>query len=242
MRRVVCVALVLLVLAVAGACVSTALGSQSPTVRDLYTSYDGAQQGRPGVKVSVRLMRDGKERSASVGEQFYSGDRIKLSLDTNFTGYVAVVNTGPTGSQTLLYPQADDAVFPAGSGVTLPPAEDKWIVFDDNAGDERLALIFSANPLQLRAQQAEHRPATATAPQTPQQQSGEQSEGGLSERHDALSAMAELNSRAITRGRDRAASRDMFTEAIGANTYTVVSQDALTDPVGVELVLRHAKR
>jgi hypothetical protein len=235
--------LVLLALAQIGACVSTAMGSQSRKARDLYTNYDGAQQGRPGVKVSIRLMRDGKERRASLDEEFYSGDRIKLSLETNFTGYVAVVNTGPTGHQTLLYPQADDAVFPAG-GATLPPAEDKWIVFDDTTGDERLALIFSASPLQLHAQQAGRRPSTATPPQqTSQQQSGgDESAGGPAEGQDALSALAELNSRAITRGRDRAASRDMSTETIGADTYTVVSHDALTDPVGVEFVLRHAKR
>lgn len=238
MKRTLSFALVMLALTQALAAGLIAKGAQSRTARDLYTSYDGGQHGRPGVKVAIKLRRDGQERLASVDEQFYSGDHIKLALETNFTGYVAVINTGPTGSKTLLYPQDDDAVFPA-SGTTLPPADDKWIVFDDNAGDEKVALIFSASPLGLSAQRPE-----APAPPTPgaSQQPALGSTGVLTNGQDAQTVLAELNSRAINRGKDRSVSRDMFTETIGAETYTVASQAALSDPIGVEFTLRHGRR
>ncbi len=238
MKRILSFALVLLALTQA-ASGPAAKGAQSRTARDLYTSYDGGQHGRPGVKVSIKLRRDGQERLASVDEQFYSGDRIKLALETNFTGYVAVINTGPTGNKTLLYPQDDDAVFPAG-GATLPPADDKWIVFDDNAGDEKVALIFSASPLRLSAQ----RPDAPTPPTTSgaSQQPAPGSTGEITNDQDAQTILGELNSRALNRGKDRSASRDMFTETIGKETYTVASQAALSDPVGVEFTLRHSTR
>ncbi|HEX7316279.1 MAG TPA: DUF4384 domain-containing protein [Pyrinomonadaceae bacterium] len=238
MRRIAGLILVVSALMLTCAVVPKARGSQSRTARDLYTSYDGGQQGRPGVKVSVRLRRDGQERRASVDEQFYNGDRIKLALETNFTGYVAVINVGPTGKKRLLYPEEDDAVFPA-SGATLPPADDKWIVFDDNAGEEKVVLIFSAGPLGLSAQ----RPDPPAAPPVGSSQSPAPGlADGMANGQDAQSILSELNTRAINRGRDRAVSRDMFTETLGSETYTVASQAALSDPVGVEFTLRHGRR
>jgi len=237
MRRMLSIALGLLALAPA------ALGGGQEAgqgrARDLYTRYDGgagAQQGRPGVKVSIRLKRDGRERWAAADEKFYAGDRIKLVLDTNFAGYVAVINTGSTGRQTLLYPQADDAVFPA-DGAVLPPAADKWIVFDDNAGEERVSLVFSAKPMRLHAQ----RPAPPGGPARPPA-GGQTSTGGLAAGQEAQDVLAELNSRALGRGRERSASRDMFTETVGTETYSVVSPAALSEPIGFEFKLRHARR
>jgi hypothetical protein len=237
MRRIVSLVLVALALAQAGASVPRAQGAQSPTARDLYTGYDGGQQGRPGVKVSVRLLRDGRERPASVDEQFYSGDRIKLALETNFNGYVAVINIGPTGNKRLLYPEEDDAIFPAG-GATLPPADDKWIVFDDNAGEEKVVLILSATPLGLSPQ----RPDPPAAPPGLSQQPAPGSTGGLADVQGAQNAMNELSTRAINRGRDKSLSRDLLTETLGSATYSVASQATLSDPVGIEFSLRHGRR
>jgi uncharacterized protein DUF4384 len=239
MRSIAGLILVVSALTLACAVVPKARGSQSRTARDLYTSYDGGQQGRPGVKVSVKLRRDGRERWASVDEQFYSGDRIKLALETNFNGYVGVINVGPTGTQRLLYPEADDAVFPAGGATLLPPADDKWIVFDDNVGDEKVVLIFSSGPLGLSAQRPDP-PAAQTAGASQPPAPG--SSSPLTDGQDAQSVLSELNTRAIKRGRDRAMSRDMFTETIGSETYTVASQAALSDPLGVEFTLSHGRR
>lgn len=237
MKRILSVALGLLALAAWPAGLAAGQSSQAGAVRDLYTNHDGgagAQQGGlPGVKVSIRLRRDGRERAASLDEQFYSGDYIKLVLDTNFAGYVAVFNTGPTGNRTLLYPQADDAVFPA-DGATLPPAEGKWMVFDTNAGDEKLTLIFSSKPLNLHAQ----RPPAPETTERPEPAST----GGMAGAEDAQSALNELNNRALRRGRDRSAGRDMFTETVGTETYSVASQAAVSEPIGFEFTLRHAKR
>lgn len=240
MKRIVSIALSLLTLAQVLVGGVAAQNAQTGTARDMYTKYNngaGSQQGRPGVKVSIRLKRDGKERWASADEKFYSGDWIKLVLDTNFAGYVAVINTGTTGKQTLLYPQADDAVFPA-DGAVLPPAQDKWIVFDNNAGEEKVALIFSNKPMKLHAQHASAPGGSASA----QQQSEHASVGGMANNQEAQSALAELNSRALNRGRDRSASRDMFTETIGTETYSVASQAALSEPIGFAFTLRHGKR
>lgn len=241
MKKIIGVALSLLLLAQSLTQGVIAQQPQQGTAKDLYTKYgSGAnnQQGRPGVKVSIRLKRDGRERWVSINEKFYNGDYIKLVVDTNFSGYVAVINTGSTNKRTLLYPQDDDAILPA-DGAVLPPAKDKWIVFDNNPGEERLALIFSAKPIKLGIQ---HTNLTEAAPPTQQQQQGAASTGGMTNNDDAQNVLAELNTRALTRGKDRTVSRDMFTDTIGTETYSVASSVALSEPIGFEFILRHGKR
>jgi len=240
MKKIIGVALSLLLLAQPLTLCVMAQQPQQDTAKDLYTKYGNSannQQGRPGVKVSIRLKRDGRERWASINEKFYSGDYIKLVLDTNFSGYVVVINTGSTNKRALLYPQDDDAISPV-NGAVLPPAKDKWIVFDNNPGEERLALIFSAKPIKVGLQ---HTNLTEAAPPT-QQQQGPTSTGGMTNNEDAQNVLAELNTRAITRGKDRTASRDMFTDTIGTETYSVASSVALSEPIGFEFILRHGKR
>ena len=123
---------------------------QKSRARDLYIEYqNNASQGLPGAKVRVLLNRNGQERYVTPNETFYSGDRIRLVFKTNFAGHVALLNLGSSGKINLLYPYkgASSAVVANGKNEIQIPSRD-WIRFDERAGEEKISIIFSRNPLQ----------------------------------------------------------------------------------------------
>jgi hypothetical protein len=76
---------------------------------------------------------------------FSSGDRIRLNVMVNQSGYLYVLHRGSSGAWHLLFPHHDDAT--ADHAVTaLRPQEipkTGWFEFDDRPGTEQLFLIFS---------------------------------------------------------------------------------------------------
>lgn len=123
---------------------------QKSRARDLYIEHqNNSAQGLPGAKVRVLLNRDGRERYVTPNETFYSGDRIRLVFNTNFAGHVALLNLGSSGKINLLYPYkgASSAIAANGKNEVQIPSRD-WIRFDERAGEEKISIIFSKNPLQ----------------------------------------------------------------------------------------------
>lgn len=148
---------------------STALAqttsTTTTTARQLYLGYanndkianqDGGDKskpnvGRPGAKVVIERMRDGKLSIVSPKSKFRSGDKIRLRFATNFDGYIKIINVGSSGKVSLLFPYegADDRITPS-NDFQLPKGGD-WIVFDDTAGTETLTIIMSKKPLNFRS-------------------------------------------------------------------------------------------
>ena len=87
---------------------------------------------------------------------FQKGDRVRVLLETNSDGYLYIFNTTNDGPPVMIYPDAalDEAgnylqahvPFEIPSGLA---AEERlrWLVFDENAGNERLFFVFSKEPL-----------------------------------------------------------------------------------------------
>ena len=61
-----------------------------------------------GLRYSV-MKRDAAGKFAEVDQDatFRSGDRIRLKVDTNTTGYLYVVMQGSSGNWRLMFPSAD---------------------------------------------------------------------------------------------------------------------------------------
>ncbi len=81
---------------------------------------------------------------------FRSGDRIKVSLTTNFDGFVYVLTVNPAGELTLLFPSSDVGTFNAvRRGVTyqIPSKLDGWFKFQGQKGQERLFVTMSPEPV-----------------------------------------------------------------------------------------------
>jgi hypothetical protein len=103
--------------------------------------------GLPGTKVTIELMRNGESSDVDSNYRFRSGDRIRLRLQTNFEGYVSLVNVGSSGKVQTLYPGdgIPRLVYP--SRDFLVPESGAWILFDDTPGVELLTVVMSNKPL-----------------------------------------------------------------------------------------------
>jgi hypothetical protein len=87
---------------------------------------------------------------------FHKGDRVRVLLETNSDGYLYIFNTTDDGQPIMLYPdpQLDEAgnFLQAHVPFEIPSslaAEERlrWLVFDENAGNERLYFVFTHKPL-----------------------------------------------------------------------------------------------
>lgn len=81
---------------------------------------------------------------------FRSGDRIRLSLQSNIDGHLYLIQRGASGNWTLLFPSAGinegrNAVA-AFRNYTVPPGQNAFR-FDNQAGTEQLFVVLSRNGL-----------------------------------------------------------------------------------------------
>jgi hypothetical protein len=193
--------------------------------KDLFTQYNDnnpSTVGAEGAKVAILLKRGNSEaRLVSPNETFYSGDKIKLVLDINFSGYAVILNKGTSGKINPLFPYlengelVDHSVSP-NAAVQLPKGN-AWINFDSNPGDEQVTVIFSKNPINEMDRYEESSTGTRVD----------------SSRADQI--LAELNSKSLARRK----SKDLFTQTESDGTYCV-SQDGLgSEPVGFSFYLKH---
>lgn len=76
--------------------------------------------------------------------EFKAGDQIKLQLQSNFDGFIYVVNIQPSGKRFLRfpYPEATDNSVRAGEKYDIPPPGD-IMEFDTEKGTEVLQVIMS---------------------------------------------------------------------------------------------------
>jgi hypothetical protein len=87
-------------------------------------------------------------------QEFYAGDRIRLSLETNTDGYLYIFHTENNGEPELLYPDArlgkGNNKIEAHVPYEIPwnePGVENWFKFDANPADERLYVVVSRQPL-----------------------------------------------------------------------------------------------
>lgn len=76
--------------------------------------------------------------------EFKAGDQIKIQFESNFDGFIYVVNIAPSGKRCLLFPYpeaADNAVHPE-QRYDIPPGGDA-IEFDQEKGTEVLQVVMS---------------------------------------------------------------------------------------------------
>jgi hypothetical protein len=76
--------------------------------------------------------------------EFKAGDQIKIQFQSNFEGYIYVVNIEPNGKRKLLfpYPDASDNAVSPDERYDIPPGS-AAIEFDDEKGTEVLQVIMS---------------------------------------------------------------------------------------------------
>jgi hypothetical protein len=114
-------------------------------------------QARMGLGLTL-FMRDsqGLALRTDPSRVFQKGDGVRVLLETNSDGYLYVFNTTDNGPAVMLYPNAelDEAgnYLQAHVPFEVPASANteerlRWLVFDENAGDERLFFVFTREPL-----------------------------------------------------------------------------------------------
>ncbi|HVG18183.1 MAG TPA: DUF4384 domain-containing protein [Blastocatellia bacterium] len=80
-------------------------------------------------------------------QEFKSGDAVALSFESNFDGYVYVVNIDQDGKKCLIFPYAGETnnIVKSGQSYTLPRGG-KW-EFDENKGTEVVQVIMARDPI-----------------------------------------------------------------------------------------------
>ena len=104
-----------------------------------------------GLRYAV-LKRDanGQYNEVDPDTSFRSGDRIRLKVDANTSGYLYVVMRGSSGTWKLLFPSAEVAGgsnhVVKGESRQIPSGERGQFVFDEQAGNEKLFIVLTRQP------------------------------------------------------------------------------------------------
>jgi hypothetical protein len=104
-----------------------------------------------GLRYAV-LRRDasGQYSEVDADTNFRSGDRIRLKVDANTSGYLYVVMQGSSGTWKLLFPSAEVAggsnLVHKGESRQIPPGDRGQFVFDEQAGNEKLFIVLTRQP------------------------------------------------------------------------------------------------
>lgn len=100
-----------------------------------------------GMQITIFKQKpDGSLTPVDSQYEFKEGDRWKIRVETNFRGYLYLVNFGPTGSKTVIFPNdGENNLLEPNHGQTLPKTYD--FVFDNQKGDETLHVLVSRERL-----------------------------------------------------------------------------------------------
>src|SRR5690349_6925013 len=104
-----------------------------------------------GLRYAV-LKRDsgGQYNEVDPDTNFRSGDRIRLHVDANTSGYLYVVMQGSSGTWKLLFPSAEVSggsnLVRKGESRQIPSGDRGQFVFDEQAGNEKLFIVLTRQP------------------------------------------------------------------------------------------------
>jgi hypothetical protein len=101
-----------------------------------------------GMRILVLKSEGGNFLPVDPGRIFQPGDEIRVAFESNFDGYVYVVNVSPGGKKRVIFPGAQAAassnVIRARQRIELPPTS---FIFDKETGTEILQVIMARQPI-----------------------------------------------------------------------------------------------
>lgn len=101
-----------------------------------------------GVSYWIELLDSrGQMDRVTTARTFRSGDRIKLNIETNQSGYLYVINIGSTGRSHVLFPHSgvNSNLVTAWTPYQIPYGT--YMRFDENPGEELLLVMLSPKPI-----------------------------------------------------------------------------------------------
>ena len=159
-----------------------------------------------GMRVLILKSEGGSFVPVDPARVFKPGDEIRVAFESNFDGYVYVINVSPAGAKRVIFPgtQASNSsnVIRARQRVELPATS---FVFDKETGTEILQVIMSREPIAVldaavRDSQGQLQSASSAAAEL-----SANPQGGIVSGEAALPQGAALKARGIflAEGKDR---------------------------------------
>src|SRR4051794_33105451 len=103
-----------------------------------------------GLRYALVKVTDGVESEVNPTAAFHSGDMVRVKVEGNRDGYLYVIARGSSGNWKPLFPAPDinggDNRVAAHANYSLP-SNTQAFSFDEQAGEEKLFIIYSAEPL-----------------------------------------------------------------------------------------------
>jgi hypothetical protein len=111
-----------------------------------------SSESRLGLRCSL-LLRGADKEYGEVKPRtvFHSGDHIRLSLMANQAGYLYVIQKGSSGAWSPIYPPRNagaDAARISPGHLEIVPGGTQAFAFDQHAGEEKLYVILSREPVE----------------------------------------------------------------------------------------------
>jgi hypothetical protein len=128
--------------------VTVAQNQTGPRQRGIQLKEDYNKGKVDGMRVVVLKSEGGSFVPVDPARVFKQGDEIRVSFESNFDGYVYVINISPGGKKRVIFPGGQ-----AASGVNairmhqrieLPPTS---FIFDKETGTEILHVVMSREPV-----------------------------------------------------------------------------------------------
>ena len=115
------------------------------TTKGVQQSFELAEAD--GLKVVIYHVGQKGMEAVSPNKAFKSGDRFRLKLQSNFDGYVYVINVTPGGENRLLFPRGTSRRnnVRAGQSYYIPTANE--FEFNDEPGLEVLQFLISRSQI-----------------------------------------------------------------------------------------------
>jgi hypothetical protein len=112
-------------------------------------AYPPAPPAAPlGLRYTILKLVDGRMTPVAPDTAFRAGDRIQVSVEANDGGYLYIVHQGTSGTWKPLFPSAEvedgNNRIEKGRTYVMPPGSRFY--FDEQAGEEKLFVVFSRRP------------------------------------------------------------------------------------------------
>jgi len=115
----------------------------------LEVAYSPAESVPLGIRYSLLQRVDASSVEVDADTIFHSGDRIRLRVDVNTSGYLYIISRGSSGNWKPLFPSSEIAGGDnrVQKGIQYEIPSGYVFTFDEQPGKEKLFLVFSRQPV-----------------------------------------------------------------------------------------------
>ena len=118
-------------------------------IKTVILTAPAPSEGRPlGLRYTILKLIGADMGEVAPGTVFHAGDSIQFSIQTNGPGYLYIVSQGSSGMWKPMFPSVeveDGSNRVEGFRAYLMPPKSR-LVFDQEAGSEKIFMVFSRQP------------------------------------------------------------------------------------------------